>query len=93
MLYNVSKSKGNKPKQERLTIYDIKRRTSEKQPYFFSHDTMKFFGQNLNSFSVYKRKDGKYDVVAPSYQNGKLMGYTRRVFDPKTNDLEFPEGK
>lgn len=92
MVYKIkNKKQKEKIKQERLTIYDIKRRTAETSPYFFSSKTMKFFGQRLSDFSVYKRTDGKYDVVAPSYQNGKLMGYTKRVFNPKTNELEFPE--
>ena len=90
------KGKEVNPKQEKLTIYDIKRKTAETSPYFFDAKTMKFFGQGMSDFSVYKRKDGKYDVVAPSYDIGwdkskRFMGYTRRIFNPKTNELEMEQ--
>jgi hypothetical protein len=91
MAYKVKKKKIIEKKQKRLTIYDIKRLTSDTEPYFFSPKTMKFFGQRLSDYKVYKRKDGKYDIIAPSYWNGKLMGYTKRTFNPKTRRLELVE--
>lgn len=71
-----------------MTIYEIKQRTQETSPYYFSRDTLKFFGQTMRSFSVKKQKDGKYKISAPSYWNGKLMGYSERMFNPETNKLE-----
>ena len=89
------KGKEVKPKQEKLDIYDIQRLTQKTEPYFFSDSTMKFFGQNMSDFSVYKRPDGKYDVVARSYDKSykpkRFMGYTRRIFNPKTNELEMEQ--
>ena len=92
MVYKIPNPKKEKLKentQKTLTIYDIKRMTADTEPYFFSPKTMKFFGQTLKDFSVSKRKDGKYDIVAPSYQDGKLMGYSKRIFNPKTRKLEI----
>ena len=45
--------------------------------------------QTMRDFKVYKRKDGKYLITAPCYYNGKVMGETRRIFDPETNELTF----
>ena len=35
-----------------LTIYDIKRLTIETSPYYFSKDTLEFFGQTMKDFEV-----------------------------------------
>lgn len=82
----------NKLKQQRklqtMTIEEIKKRTKEKAPYFFSNDTMSFFNQTLEDFTVEKLSDTEYLIEAPSYWAGNLMGYTRRVFNTITNDLE-----
>ena len=72
-----------------MTIYEIKRLTEKTSPYFFTRDTLRFFGQTMRDFKVYKRKDGKYLITAPCYYNGKVMGETRRIFDPETNELTF----
>lgn len=77
-----------------MTIYEIKERTLETSPYFFSRATLKFFGQTLKSFSVRKQTDGRYLVTAPIYattgQYGakKRIGETVRYFNPMTNELE-----
>lgn len=70
-----------------MTIYEIKQRTQETSPYYFSRDTLKFFGQTMRMFSV-KKVGNKYKISAPSYWNGKLMGYSERMFNPETNELE-----
>jgi len=72
-----------------MTIYEIKRLTAETSPYFFSHDTMKFFGQTLRSFSINKQSDGRYLISAPMRDfTGKIIGYTTRYFNPLNNELE-----
>jgi hypothetical protein len=73
-----------------MTIYEIKERTRETSPYFFTRKTMKFFGQTMKSFRVYKREDGKYLVVAP-FGPDCPKGETRRIFNPETNELEREE--
>lgn len=87
----------NKLKQQRklqtMTIYDIKERTKDKAPYFFSKDTMAFFNQTLKDFTVKKLSDTEYLIEAPSYWGGKLMGYTRRIFNTETNDLHDAESR
>ena len=67
-----------------MTISDIKRLTEKKSPYFFSDDTLKFFGQTIHNFEVQEVR-GRVFIYAPSYQNDRLMGYTFREF--KHDDL------
>jgi len=82
-----------------MTIYEIKRRTEGTAPHFFSRQTMKFFGQTMRDFKVYKQKDGKFLIVAPMRERTRFSGseiwtttgQTRRVFNPETNDLEREE--
>ena len=71
-----------------MTIYEIKECTRETSPYFFSRDTLRFFGQTMRSFRVRKQPDGKYLITAP-FGPGKPKGETRRLFNPETNELEF----
>jgi hypothetical protein len=70
-----------------MTIYDIKEATSETSPYFFSDDTLGFFGQTMESFEVTKQGN-KYLIEAPSGDNWTGDHMTRRLFNPKTNELE-----
>ena len=71
-----------------MTITEIKQRTQITSPYFFSEQTLKFFGQRLSSFKVVKQSNGKYLITAPSYYKNRLIGYTKRLFNPTTNELE-----
>ena len=58
-------------------------------PYFFSRNSMRWFGQTMKSFKVYKQKDGRYLITAPMVDtDGKFMGHTERYFNPENNDLE-----
>ena len=72
-----------------MTIYEIKRRTSETAPFFFSCRTMKWFGQTLKDFTVKKQSDGRYLITAPRRNiDGVSRGETVRYFNPKNNELE-----
>ena len=73
---------------KKLTIYDIKRLTAETSPFFFDRKTLKFFGQRMNSFKIYKQADCRYLVTAPIIINFKQIGTTERYFNPITNELE-----
>ena len=73
---------------KKLTIYNIKRLTAETSPFFFDRKTLKFFGQRINSFKIYKQADGRYLVTAPIIINFKQTGTTERYFNPITNELE-----
>lgn len=73
-----------------MTIYEIKRRTAQTEPYFFSRDTMKFFGQTLKDFHVHKQ-DKKYLIIAASGNNWTGKPLTKRLFNPETNELESVE--
>lgn len=73
-----------------MTIYQIQELTRKTAPYFFSKNSMKFFGQTMRSFSIKKQSDGRYLISAPMKNNyGKIMGYTQRYFNPINNELEF----
>ena len=69
-------------------IYQIQDDTKEKSPYFFSHDTLHFFGQNMGSFRIVKSPQGKIFIYAPSYWHSQLMGYTFREY--VDHDLILP---
>jgi hypothetical protein len=72
-----------------MTIYEIKNRTLESSPYFFTRDTLKFFGQTMRSFSVKKQADGRYKIAAPIIDHrGERRGQTVRFFNPETNTLD-----
>mgnify|MGYP003133863465 FL=1 len=71
-----------------MTIYEIKERTKETSPYFFSRNTMKFFGQRMKDFKVYKQKDGRFKIIAPSGSNWSNDLKTIRYFNPTNNKLE-----
>jgi hypothetical protein len=73
-----------------MTIYEIKELTQTTSPYFFSRNTMKFFNQTMRSFSVKKQSDGRYLITAPMKDHtGKLVGETKRYFNPENNKLEL----
>jgi len=82
-----------------MTIYEIKTRLEETAPKYFSRETMKFFGQTMKDFRVYKQKDGKFLLTAPIRQRTRFsgseiwatIGQTRRIFNPETNRLEREE--
>ena len=72
-----------------LTIYDIKELTKKTSPFFFSRDTLQFFGQTMRSFKLEKQPDGRTRITAPMIDNrGHLMGKTVRYFNPVNNELE-----
>jgi antirestriction protein len=76
----------------KITISEIKRRTSETSPYFFDKKTMKFFNQKMSDFKVRKLENGKFEIYAPIKDSyGKSMGVTKRIFNPETNELESPK--
>ena len=73
-----------------MTIYEIKQATTETSPYFFSRDTLHFFGQTMRSFSVKKQPDGRVRISAPMVDRftGRNMGETVRYYNPETKGLD-----
>ena len=72
-----------------MRISEIKQRTLETSPYFFSRSSMKFFNQTMRDFKVCKQNDGRYLITAPMRDNeGKIFGKTERYFNPVNNKLE-----
>lgn len=71
------------------TIYDISNNTRKNQPYFFSNKTLKFFGQTMKSFKVYKNPSNRIFIYALMYagKNGNLCGITLREYDYQNQDL------
>ena len=72
-----------------MTIYEIKRRTQETSPYFFDRKTLKFFGQTMRMFKVYKQSEGMYLISCPMYDrfSGRQVGTTTRIFNSESNTL------
>jgi hypothetical protein len=62
------------------TIYDIKYDTQGKSPYFFSRKSMRFFGQTLKDFRVIKSPSGRIFILANSYFNNHVVGFTFREY-------------
>mgnify|MGYP003153140969 CR=1 FL=1 len=75
----------NKKDNNIMTIYQIKEKTKETAPYFFSADTMRFFDQKLSDFKVEKQSDNRYKISAKSFGGNKTIRY----FNPKNNELEL----
>ena len=52
-------------------------------PYFFSKDTLKFFGQTMRSFRVewHDKEQGIIRLFAPMKSDGKRVGTTERLID------------
>lgn len=73
-----------------MTIYEIKERTKDTAPYFFTHSTMKFFHQTMSKWSVRQMKDGRTRISQPMRDyTGKVVGTTVRYFNPLNNELEI----
>ena len=74
---------------KKLTVYDIKELTKKTSPFFFSRNTLQFFGQTMRSFKLEKQPDGRTRITAPMIDyRGHLMGKTVRYFNPVNNKLE-----
>jgi hypothetical protein len=73
-----------------MKIKEIKHLTRGTAPYFFSNDTLKFFGQTLEDFNVEKVKDGRYKIKAIERNAPHTEShYTIRYFNPDSNELEL----
>lgn len=72
-----------------LTIYQVKRIHEAKGgKYFFSRQTLRFFGQRLSDFSVVKDGEGGYIVAAPIKRHGVNTGHwTKQSFNPNTGEF------
>jgi hypothetical protein len=61
-------------------------------PYFFSKDTLKFFGQTMRSFEVewHDKDQGIIRLFAPIRSQGRIVGTTERFLDV-SNPSNFKE--
>lgn len=81
-------------KPKRWTLADIKAANESAGRYFFSRDTMRFFGDTMRSFSV-RHDGGKVYLirVRPMRdRDGRNMGGVGQVreFNPATGDIGLP---
>jgi hypothetical protein len=80
-----------------LTIYDIKERTMVTSPYFFSKETLNFWGQTLASFHVEKLTETTYRISATRWMPHPTQpwdirnGQTVRIFDTVSNTLTMEQ--
>ena len=74
-----------------MTIYEIKKRTEKSSPYFFTRNTLKFFGQKMKDFHVKKTKKSNLFYIYAQIKDyqGVRRGLTEQLFDSNTNDLFF----
>ena len=70
-----------------MNITDIKRANKKAGKFFFSPDTMKFFGSRIES-KVYEGRGGIYFVTSEQPPHGKRIFNVRR-FQKETADIEF----
>lgn len=68
------------------TIYEIKYATLKSSPHYFSRETMKFFGQTLKDFSVYKTSDPNKFLISAKIKGTEF--YSKRIFNAITKELE-----
>ena len=66
------------------TIYEIQDATKYTSPYFFSKQTLRFFGQTMGAFKVKASPSGKIFLYAPIVVDGKTISYTLREFSGDT---------
>ncbi len=73
-----------------MTIAEIKNKTQETAPYYFTRKSMQFFGQTMRDFKVYKQADGRFLITAPmrDRNTGKTIGKSECFFNPANNQLE-----
>lgn len=81
----------------KLSISDIRELTREKSPHFFDRDTLRFFGQRMSMFRVWKGKSGARYIAAPMRNRDRYTGrhYTVGVTFRKftESDLELVDYK
>ena len=72
------------------TIYQIKQAMAETLPKYFDRKTLRFFGQTLAAFRVYRESDGRYLITAPMFDRftRRQVGRSERYFNPATDKLE-----
>jgi len=71
-----------------MTIYQIKSAIEENYPYFFTPKTLKFFGQRMRDFKVYKLDSERVEIVAPIRIRGQVRMNDRRIFNLVKKDFE-----
>ena len=68
---------------QKPAIQEIKTYTGSESPYFFSRDTMRFFGQTMKSFKVILSPDRErcfiYAPIRDRWES-RFMGYTFREY-------------
>lgn len=72
-----------------MDIYQIERNCLG-SPFFFSKDTLRFFGQTMEGFNVEFQGDGRYMISQKmTDSDGTDRGMTRRFYNPKNKKLEL----
>ena len=67
-----------------ITIQEIVDRSKKKSPFYFSKDTLKFFGQTISKFKVKRMEDGRVRISQMTKHGTESV----RFFNPVTNDLD-----
>jgi len=70
-----------------MNIHEIAEATSETSPHFFTKNTLDFFGQKMEDFTVEEQTDGRFRICARMCNSKN--DYTVRYFNPENNELEM----
>jgi len=72
---------------KRLTIYDIKRAVDSTGSFFFSKNNMKFAGQKMKDFKVYKVDAENYFITAPCRLRDMVVGRLEAYYNTETKKI------
>jgi hypothetical protein len=90
VLSNKVDKKIKKIVMKKPTISEIKSNTEINSPYFFSRDTLKFFGQTMKSFKVYKDSNNRIFIYAKMYDRDRnYQGDSIREYIDKGENSEL----
>ena len=68
-----------------MTIYDIKYEMQERGSHFFDRKTLKFFGDTMKNFGVFKNDNGEICVYRKKAVKHGLWGSW--IYNPKKKTL------
>jgi AraC-like DNA-binding protein len=71
-------------RERKIDIEEVVRRTNLTSPYYFSKDTLKFFGQTISGFKLKRMEDGRIQLSQKTKHGTKSV----RFFNPQNDKLE-----
>ena len=72
---------------KQVTVRQVAKAVEDTSNYF-DKGSLRFFNQSLSDFEIESIGGGKYFLYAPSFWDGRLMGYSCIIFNSNENILE-----